>query len=48
MGKLAVDIIKRKVNDENVTALKDETFYTTKEANDLVVTLFYLPCEHFY
>ncbi|XP_065056625.1 thioredoxin domain-containing protein 16-like [Rhopilema esculentum] len=43
MGKLAVDIIKRKVNDENVTALKDKTFYPSKDANDLMVTLFYLP-----
>ena len=45
MGKLAVDIHKRKVQDEDVVSLTDKTFPKTKDANELMVTLFFLPCK---
>lgn len=44
MGKLAVDIVAKKLTDDNVSRLTDKTFNATKEANDLMVTLFILPC----
>ena len=46
MGKLAVDIVqKRKVPDEDVPTLTDQTFNLTRNSNELMVTLFYLPCK---
>ena len=45
MGKLAVDIVKRKVQDEIVEGLTDKTFNSTRESHDLMVTLFFLPCK---
>ena len=46
MGRLAVDIVERKVQDELVTALTDKTFNSTRESNELMVSLFYLPCKY--
>jgi len=43
VGRLAVDIVQQKVQDEEVPALTDKTFNSTKEANELMMTLFYLP-----
>ena len=45
VGRLAVDIVKRNVQDEEVPSLTDKTFNSTKEANELMMTLFYLPCK---
>ena len=46
VGRLAVDIVQQKVQDEEVPALTDKTFNSTKEANELMMTLFYLPCKY--
>ncbi len=46
MSKLATEKIKKGIEDENVMSLTEMTFNKTKDENELMVTLFYLPCEY--